>query len=104
MTTIEYDKSLHQYKNKFGDNITFGSVIYFPLFLDAGSLTIKSTVVNNIVLHRKKRDKTKLQPMVLTKAYILNLDDCRKTYEDAEEVIHKWKRRVINAIEKALVS
>jgi hypothetical protein len=101
---IKYDKEYFQFRNKFGELITFGSVVYYPVFLDAGSLTIKKLTVNNIVFHRNKRHKDVIQPMVLTQSHILNLDDCRKTYDDAEEVIHRWKRKVVDAIQKAIAS
>lgn len=97
---MDYDRTEFQFRNKRGELVTFGSRVYYVKY-SYGHIDIVTNLVNAIVLKRYPKEKKYLYPFVFTSTHLLGLDDCYKSYEDAQEVVNKWERKVAEAIDLA---
>ena len=96
------DKKDFVFYNKYGDKLQYGSIIYYPIrCMKSHNIQIISSKLEAFAFVRGGPNK-EITPMILTRAYLLNLDDVRKTYDDAEEVIRKWEEKIVRKLEQAI--
>lgn len=89
------------FENKFGDTFRYGSIIYYPIInLKSKQITVQKSKIDAFVF--VKKDKI-IEPMILTRAYLLRLDNVRKSYKDVEEVINKWESKIVEKVKETIV-
>ena len=89
--------------NKHGDKLQFGSTIYYPVrCTKTQKIMILNSKLEAFVFVRGGPNK-EITPMILTRSYLLSLDDVRRTYDDVEEVIRKWEEKIVRKLERTIL-
>lgn len=102
VTVNDIPLKFFNFTNKYGDKIRFGSTVYYPIISTQNkNVSICKSKVECFAFVRGKA-KEEIKPMILTRAYLLDLDDVRKSYDEAEEVVRRWEEKIVNSIKETI--